>query len=54
MFLITVIYNDVAHNFTPGNEALFCHVYKYKAKERLSPKDGLNLENFLVPAISIG
>lgn len=35
MFLFTVIYNGAAHNFTPWNGALFCHVCKCKGKEGL-------------------
>lgn len=54
MFLITVIYNDAVHRFTPGNGALFCLVHKCKAKEGLPSKGGLNPENFLVPTTSMG
>lgn len=54
MFLFTIIYNGAAHNFTPWNGALFCHVCKCKAKEGLPSKDGLNPENFPVPTVSIG
>lgn len=53
LFLITIIYNVAAHSFTPGNGAMFCHVYKHKAKEGLSSKDGANPENFLLPTISV-